>query len=97
VKRVEGLLQILLEPSSSKFINYPTVSLNKLHFVRTTIKLHPIVKRGLLLGLKFIPYSKHQHEQPFTLLTVYMKDVKKNLDKIAHHGSKFTFKGNDLL
>jgi hypothetical protein len=97
VKRAEGLPQILLEPSSSKFINYPTVSPNKLHFVRTTIKLHPIVERGLLLGLKFIPYPKHQHEQPSTLLTVYVKDVKKSLDEIAHHGSKFTFKENDLL
>jgi hypothetical protein len=97
VKRAEGLPQILLEPSHSKFINYPAVSPNKLHFISTTIKLHPIVERGLLLGLKFMPYPKHQHEHPLTLLTAYVKDVKSSLDEIAHQGLKFTFKESDSL
>jgi hypothetical protein len=65
--------------------------------VGTTIKLHPIVERGLLLGLKFVPYPKHQHKHPSTLLTAYAKNVKLSLKEIAHQDSKFTFKGSDSL
>jgi hypothetical protein len=96
-KRAEGLSQILLEPSTAAFINYPAISPNSLHFVGTNFKLHPVVERGLLLGLKFVSYSKTQHKSLSTLITVYAHEPKSHLEDIAHAGGKSAFVQNERL
>jgi hypothetical protein len=75
-----------LEPSSSKFVNYPATFPNKLHLVDTNIQLSPTIQRGLLLGLNFVPFPRHQKKQASTILTAYAKDPKTNLQDVATIG-----------
>ena len=52
----------------------------------TTFTPHPDVVAGLLLGLKFVPYPKHQHRVRSSTLTAYAKDAKHKLEDIAQQG-----------
>jgi hypothetical protein len=65
--------------------------------VDTNFKLHPVVERGLLLGLKFILYPKAQHKSLSTLITAYTHDTKSHFENIAQAGGKSTFKQNEQL
>jgi hypothetical protein len=60
--------------------------------VGTTFKLHPVVERGLLLGLKFVPYPKHQHKTPSTLITAYTREPKSHLEDIAQTSGHYAFR-----
>jgi hypothetical protein len=60
--------------------------------VGTTFKLHPVVERGLLLGLKFVPYPKHQYKTPSTLITAYAREPKSHLEDIAQTGGYYAFR-----
>jgi hypothetical protein len=93
VKRADGLSQIVLEPFTAAFINYSAIFLNKLHLVGTNFKLHSVVKRGLLLGLKFIPYPKAQRNSLSTLITTYTQKAKRHF-KVAQASRKLVFKQN---
>jgi hypothetical protein len=66
-------------------------------FYFLNFKLHSVVKRGLLLGLKFILYPKAQCNSLSTLITVYTQEAKHYLENVVQAGGKLVFKQNKQL